>query len=1116
MLIGDSMKCLRCQHENPTGSNFCRGCGAPLSVACLSCGAELPAGSRFCNKCGTPVGAGAVAAGPSPHSYTPKHLAEKILTSKSALEGERKQVTVLFCDIVESSKLAERLDAEQMHELMDRALRLMAQAVHRYEGTVNQFLGDGIMALFGAPIALEDHALRAVRAALAIQETISGYSAQLHESRGVAVRLRLGLNTGPVVVGRIGDDLRMDYTAVGDTTHVAARMQELAEPGSILISEPTQRLVEGYVHCEPMGTMQLQARDTPVSVFKVTGRKRARSRLELGIERGLTEFIGRRGELSVMHERLARAKAGQGQVVAIVAEPGAGKSRLLFEFRKALQGEEITWLEGHCEPYAQASPYLPILQILRANFQIEEGDNRLQAQEKLRHGVLALDPTLEGIVPFLRELLDPSGEDDALKHLEPQIKRRRTFEALLALTMAGSQRRPFIAVIEDVHWIDSTSEDYLAFLVDSMAAIPHLILTTHRPGYSVRWADKTYYRQISLDLLTEDEAQALAATLLGSRRLPPELSRIIWQKAEGNPLFVEEITASLLERGVVRRGEDLRWAGDASVDLPSTIQDIVRARIDRLAEPVKRTVQNAAVIGREFGLRLLTRISEMATEVEGYLDTLKSLEFIHQSRIIPELEFIFKHAVIQDVAYEGLLVQRRKEIHGAIGGAMEDLYADRLEENAALLAHHYARSDHQRKAFEYALIAGDRAARLHANTEAKTFYEHALAIARRLPSSPQVEQLQIDAILRLPAVGATRQDIDRDLKNLEHTRSVAERLADGPRLARVLYWIGRLRYILGDPETALAYATDSLEIADRLGDESLAAPAVNLMGRLRAFRADFMVAGQLLERSVAQMRVLGNKGEESTAAGLAGWVFGELGEFERARPYADQSVRLAQEIHDPFAEAAALLYRGLIGIASGDLARAKVDFADARRIAERVGDRIRTYLAAWLEGEAHTLAGDALQGRPLLEESLARAEQLGTKFFLAGPKSALAHCLIALGELHAARQMCQQAIEIARDTGDRFFGALANRALAEALSGLSPDDSQSAERAIEEAIRVQQEIGARPELARSCLCYARLLGRWNRTDAAASYRDRAIRMFAEMGMTWDLARAQQPARPGTR
>jgi len=612
------MRCGQCSHPNQADALFCEECGAALEIACPQCGQTLRPGAKFCRKCGHRLDDAAPAprSGPlvqSPQHYTPKHLAEKILTSRSALEGERKQVTVLFCDIVGSTGLAERLDPEAMHQLMDRALRLMAEAVHRYEGTVNQFLGDGLMALFGAPVALEDHAVRAVQAALAIQETINGYSEQLKRERGLEVRLRQGLHTGLVVVGRIGDDLRMDYTAVGDTTNLAARMQSSAEPGTILITEATHRLAEGYIRSEAMGPVQVKGRSEPVPVYRVTGRRRGRTRLEVSAERGLTSLVGRQRELDLLQSRIERARAGRGQVVGIVGEPGVGKSRLVYEFRKSLAGEPLTWLEGHCVAYGQATPYLPIVDLLRANFQIEEEDNPLQIREKLRESLRRLDPALEGILPFLGELLDLPGEDDALKRLDPKDKRQRTFEAIRALMVAGSQRRPHVVIFEDLHWIDRSSEDCLAFVIESLAGLPMLLLTSYRPGHVVRWADKTYATQIALDLLTREETEAMVAAFLGSQDLPPDLLRIIWEKAEGNSLFIEEVTRSLQERGIlVRRNGGIHWARGGVVELPATIQDIIRARIDRLEEPVKRTVQTASVIGREFGLRLLARISETA------------------------------------------------------------------------------------------------------------------------------------------------------------------------------------------------------------------------------------------------------------------------------------------------------------------------------------------------------------------------------------------------------------------------------------------------------------------------------------------------------------------------
>ena len=1105
------MQCPRCQHSNPAGTKFCGECAAPLTSVCESCGAANPPENKFCGQCAAPLHRPSTVKVPAPDSYTPKHLADKILTSKAALEGERKQVTVLFCDIVDSSRLAERLDPEAMHEVMDRALRLMAEAVHRYEGTVNQFLGDGLMALFGAPVALEDHAFRGVQTALAIRETLSGYSEQLKRDRGVELQLRLGLNTGLVVVGRIGDDLRMDYTAVGDTTHLASRVQALAEPGTILITEATHRLVEGYVQTESLGPVPVKGRSERVRVYRVIGRSRGRTRLEVSVERGLTELVGRERELAVLHECLARVRAGRGQVVGLVGEPGVGKSRLLYEFRQSLESERVTWLEGHCVAYGQATPYLPILGMLRTNFQIEEDDNPLQVQEKLRQGIHRLDPALDGVLPFLGDVFGLPGANEALKHLDPKDKRQKTFEAIRTLIVAGSRQRLHVLILEDLHWIDPISEDYLAFLTASLAGVPVLLLTTQRPGYAVRWADKTYYTQIALDLLGERETETLVAALLGTRHLPSDLVRFVRDKAEGNPLFMEEITASLLERGLlVRRDGEILWTGGAPVDFPATIQDIIRARIDRLEEPVKRTVQAAAAIGREFGLRLLTRIAEVAADVQHHLEILTRAELIHETRFFPELEYIFKHAVTQDVAYQSLLAKRRKDLHGAIGRAVEDLYADRLDEHAPILAYHYARSEHQEKAIEYALRAGDQAARLYANAEATTYYEQALAMARALPSSPEAQCSEIDAALKLAAVGMTRQHIERDQRNVERARALAEQLQDQSRLAETFYWLGRLQYVLGDPAKAIEYAGRSLEIADRLGDERLAAPPVNLMARCY-WRSDPPKARRMIERSVEQMARLGHKGEEATALGFAAMLFAAAGEFDRALAYADRGLALAQQIQNPLAEAAAYMYRGTLHDQRGEDARAIADYACARRVAESAGDLFRVYIVKFWESRAHTRAGDPNRARTLAEEGFTLAERIGTRFVLAHGKVSFAESLLALGELEEACRVSREAILLSEESGDGFGAALAHRALAESLGRLHPSDSQW-QRELLEAIRMLQDAEARPELARSHLSYARLLKASAQSHQARAHLAQAIDMFRRMGMAWDLGQAEQMRR----
>jgi predicted ATPase len=862
-----------------------------------------------------------------------------------------------------------------------------------------------------------------------------------------------------------------------------------------------------------MGRIPVKGRGELVSVFKVTGRLRRRNRLEVSAERGLTELVGREREHAMLQACLARAVAGRGQAVAVVGEPGIGKSRLLYEFGKTVGSGRVVWLEAHCAPDGQAIPYAPIREIVGANFHIEEGDNVPQIEDKLRQGLRRLDAGLEGILPTLRELFGLPGEDETLRHLTPKDKRQKTFEAIRALTVAGSQRRPHVIAIEDLHWMDKTSEDFLAFLIDSLAGAPILLLTTHRPGYAVRWTDKSYYTQIGLDQLSTTEVDAMVERLLGTRDFPADLARRIYNKAEGNPLFVEEITTLLRERGLlVRNNGGFVWAHLAVVDFAGSIPEIIRARLDRLDEPVKRTVQIAAVIGRQFSRSLLMRVAEPAHDVEPCLATLKRLELVHETRFFPQPEYVFKHAVIQDAAYQGLLSGRRKSLHGTIGRAIEELYADRLGEHAAVLAYHYARSDQQDRAIQYALIAGDRAARGYANAEAMTHYQQALEVARALPVSSEAARAEIDAVLKLAAVGTTRQDIQRDRTNLHAAHILATQLGDESRQARVLYWVGRIEYVLGNPQVAIEYAERSLKLAEQLGDDALTALPVNLLGRLYWQQGGLTQASALLERSTEQMLLLENLNDAATTAGFAGAALADAGEFDRAVVRADQGVQLANEIQNPFARAAAHYFRGHVRSDRGEWSAAIDDFLEARRIAEHVGDRFRVYAVKVYEGRAHTMMGDATRGRVILEECIATAEQIGTKLFLSRPNAFLAECFLALGEVESASLVAHEGVRLAEEVGERHGSALARRALAETLMRRRPPDLAKAEEMLLAAIRIQQENGEKPELARSYVVQANLLTAKEEMGKAREVLSEAVTMFREMGMAWDLNRAEQMLR----
>jgi class 3 adenylate cyclase len=477
---------------------------------------------------GTPEAVSAPSATPAPAqdraplSYTPQHLAEKILTSRSALEGERKQVTVLFVDVSGFTSLSERLDPEDVHGLMNRAFELMLAEVHRYEGTVNQFLGDGIMALFGAPIAHEDHPQRAVHAALGIRQTLEGYREELQRRRGISFQVRQGLNTGLVVVGSIGSDLRMDYTAVGDTTNVAARLQATADPGRIVISGATHRLVGGYFYTRSLGEFPLKGKAEPVSAWEVISARVARTRLDVEAERGLTPFVGRDRELQLLFECFEKTKAGYGQVVFIVGEAGIGKSRLLLEFRRRL-GDEATWLEGRSMSFGRSMALHPLIDMLRRNFRIEEGDAEGTVITKIERGVLRLGEDLRPTLPSLRYLLSVDPGDPAVLTMDPQQRRGEIFDALRRLTVRAAEVRPQVAVYEDGHWMDQATEEYLLFTADSIPTSRVLSILTYRTGYSHPFGERTYHTRIALNTLSSEQSVAVARGMLGTERLPEEL-----------------------------------------------------------------------------------------------------------------------------------------------------------------------------------------------------------------------------------------------------------------------------------------------------------------------------------------------------------------------------------------------------------------------------------------------------------------------------------------------------------------------------------------------------------------------------------------------------------------
>ena len=583
------MKCPRCQVENDAGARFCEDCGVRLEATCPSCGTPVTPGKKFCRSCGAALTAEPAGSFASPESYTPKHLAEKILTSKAALEGERKQVTVLFADLKGSMELLADRDPEEARKLLDPVLERMMEAVHRYEGTVNQVMGDGIMALFGAPLAHEDHAVRACYAALRMQESVAQYAEGVFRSHGVPIQIRVGLNSGEVVVRAIGSDLHMDYTAVGQTTHLAARMEQMAAPGTILLAPATLQLAEGYVQVAARGPVAVKGLPDPVEVYALTGASASRTRLHAAAARGLTRFVGRDAEVEQIRRALTLAQDGHGQLVAIVGEPGVGKSRLVYELTHSHRTQEWLVLEAGSVSYGKATSYLPVIDLLKAYFKIHDRETHREIREKVTGKLLTLDRTLEPILPALLALLDVPVEDAHWQALDPPQRRQRTLDAVKHLLLRESQGQPVLVVFEDLHWIDAETQALLDGLVESLPTARVLLLVNYRPEYQHGWGRKTYYSQLRLDALPPESAGELLSALLGDDPGLEPLKRLLVRR--GNPFFIEESIRTLVEMQALagERGAYRLTRPIQAIEVPATVQVILAARIDRLSAGQEHT-----------------------------------------------------------------------------------------------------------------------------------------------------------------------------------------------------------------------------------------------------------------------------------------------------------------------------------------------------------------------------------------------------------------------------------------------------------------------------------------------------------------------------------------------
>jgi class 3 adenylate cyclase/tetratricopeptide (TPR) repeat protein len=1047
------MSCPQCRQDNPPGAKFCSGCGGRLESVCPACGHPTLPGGRFCNECGKPVAA-ASAAPVSPQSYTPRYLAEKILTSRHALEGERKQVTVLFADIKGSLELLSDRDPEEARKLLDPVLERMMEAVHRYEGTVNQVMGDGIMALFGAPLAHEDHAVRACYAALAMQQAIHRYTAEVRRDHGIEVQVRVGLNSGEVVVRTIGSDLRMDYSAVGQTTHLAARMEQLATPGSTRLTGETLRLAEGFVQVIPIGPIPVKGLSAPVDVFELAGPSATRTRLQAAAARGLTRFVGRGQELVHLRQALDKAAGGHGQVVAVVGEPGVGKSRLLWEFIHSHRTQDWLVLESSSVSYGKASAYLPVIDLCKSYFRIEARDDARSIREKVTGKLLTLDESFRAMVPAFLSLLEVPSDDATWDALDPGQRRRRTVDGLRRMLLRESQIQPLCLVFEDLHWVDAETQGLLDALVEGLPTARILLLVNYRPEYGHGWGGKTYYSQLRLDPLPPESAEELLRSLLGEDDDLESLKRLLVKRTEGVPFFLEESVRTLVETGALageRGGYRLGRPFD-TIQVPATVQAILAARIDRLPPEDKTLLQTAAVIGKDVPFAILEAISDTSEETLRHgLGRLLASEFLYETALFPELEYTFKHALTQEVAYGGLLQERRRDLHARVVRAFESLYPGRSGEQTSWLILHAFRGEVWDRAVAY--LRGSDLPSLDGYVSGFTGgdnpgaawwmgdHEHAVRAAQReLGAFPAMFGWNF-------AVGVITN-----------------------------FRLGQAHHSLGQYSRAVDYLRKNIELL--VGD--LLQSRYNNMPALPSVLSRVWLALCLAER----------------------------GEFDEGLALGEEALRIA-EIGDPG-------YSFVLGCAGlGNVCVAKGDFDRAIAVLERGVSREagepRTgawpFIASAL-GAAYTHAGRLVEALPLLEGSVERAAAMKLKANQSIRLVRLAEAHVRAGRPESAFPLAAQALDLAQEHRERGHEAHALRLLASIEIEREAPALDRAEEGYRKALALAEQLGMRPLQGHCHLGLGRLHRRTGDADSAASAVAAARDLYRAMDMTFWLHETQ--------
>jgi len=1107
------MDCPKCQTANPEGKKFCRECGAKLVLACPQCSAEILQGDKFCGECGHNL----TLPSESPakelsfeekidkiQRYLPRGLTDKILSQRDKIEGERKQVTVMFCDMEGYSQLSEKLGPEEAYGVMDQVYEILIHKVHDYEGTVNEMTGDGIMALFGAPIALEDAPQRAIRSAMAIHREMAKFSDGIRQHREniPLLKMRIGIHTGPVVVGTLGNNLRVEFKAVGDTVNLASRMEGLARPGTTCITEETHRITEGLFRFEALGEKTVKGKKGPVKVYRVLAPSTSRTRFDVSTERGLTPFVGRDREIELLLDGFERAKGGRGQAFSIVSEAGIGKSRLLYEFRKAVSNEDLMFLEGRCLSYRRAVTYHPVIDIIRANFDIRESDQGAAIRAKVIKGLKILRADEALTLPYFLELLSVKDSGIDKIPISPEAKRDRIIQAYKLITLKGSEIRPLILAFEDLHWIDKSSEEVLRYVFESIPGARVLMVFTYRPEFVHTWGGKSYHSQLNLNRLSNRESLAMMSHLLGTEDIDSDLEELVLEKTEGVPFFIEEFIKSLKDLKIIKREEKKYrlMKGTHAVTIPSTIQDVIMARVDSLPAGAKEVLQTGSVIEREFSYALIKRITDLTEdELLSHLSVLKDSELLYERGIYPKSTYIFRHALTQEVVYDSILAKKKKKIHEEIASVIEDLYKQNLDEYYEVLTEHYIRSENYNKGAEYSRLARKKALKTGSVNDGIAHAKKTLACLERLAQSGAVLERIIKARTIL---GFHYAQLNYHVEAKDVIDPIVDQAlmgGDKRRQSQVLTILGNHSYMVEeDFPKAINYLEEALELAEEIKDIASLNQAEFWLGLGLSLNCQFRKGLGYLEKALEKSLAVNSLWGASVAeSNISYFVYFFQGRLNNALQHSLEAIRIAEESDDIYSKTIAYSVYAISCYGKGLLEEAKQNLLKGIDFAERLSYFIWLGGNNLFLGEIYSELGEYKTATHYYENAILFMERSKSfRSWTYWSKLALANAKVMNKEKDIE---FDSLFEYVSQNRIELFDGLLRRYVGEILLHSGDEYISDAEGWMKKAIEANERHGMRWHLAADYALYAELVKRKGDLAEAKENLTKAVEIFKECG-----------------